>query len=88
MRDIENISDSDFEALLDRSIPQPVPLRPFHENSTVDDINTTAIGRPDLTDRRIVAEKGENVILDVHGVHYATEKKNLPDPKSIHILEQ
>jgi beta-glucosidase len=37
--------DAEFEALLGRPIPVVPPMRPFHRNSTLEELETTRIGR-------------------------------------------
>ncbi|QXC60851.1 glycoside hydrolase family 3 C-terminal domain-containing protein [Aquihabitans sp. G128] len=39
------MTDRELEAALGRPIPQPAPVRPFHRNSTLEDLETTAAGR-------------------------------------------
>lgn len=38
-------TDEEFAAMLRRPVPPPDPVRPFHRNSTGEDLATTAIGR-------------------------------------------
>ncbi|WP_052668464.1 glycoside hydrolase family 3 C-terminal domain-containing protein [Nitriliruptor alkaliphilus] len=44
--------DAEFDAMLDHPVPRPGPLRPFHRNSAVADLDTTRLGR--LVKRAIV----------------------------------
>ncbi len=37
--------DEEFAAMLGRPIPAPAPVRPFHRNSTLEDMQSTRIGR-------------------------------------------
>lgn len=39
------MDDAEFEARLGRPIPVPPPLKPFHRNSTLEDLETTFAGR-------------------------------------------
>lgn len=39
------MTDAEFETLLGRPIPVPPPLKPFHRNSTLEDLETTRPGR-------------------------------------------
>ncbi len=41
----KTFTDVDFETLLGHPIPNPVPLKPFHTNSVIAEIQSTRIGR-------------------------------------------
>lgn len=38
-------TDEEFAAMLRRPLPEPDPVRPFHRNSTLEDLETTKVGR-------------------------------------------
>ncbi len=47
-------TDEEFAAMLRRPVPAPDPIRPFNRNSTLEDLEETAVGR--LLSRAIVRE--------------------------------
>ena len=45
-RPVARVATSDeFAAMLRRPVPEPDPARPFHRNSTIEDLEATAVGR-------------------------------------------
>jgi beta-glucosidase len=38
-------TEAEFAAMLRRPVPEPDPVRPFHRNSTLEDLESTAVGR-------------------------------------------
>ena len=66
--------DAEFAAMLGRPVPMPAPLRPFHRNSTIEDLSVTRVGR-------LIAAQ-----IEREGVKRSSEEFPDPDDATIEMV--
>jgi len=67
-------TEEEFALMLGRAVPEPDPVRPFHRNSTIDDLAETALGR-------VVA-----AIVEREGLRRAKQEFPNPDEATIRMI--